>query len=317
MLTAFADALPKKQDAVLGGFVDVLAKLQVGRIEQADLDAARSRLDAALTAPDAAAKRLPGAAENYLTGRPVVELDQLRSELWSLTPAHLHAVATEAAGTALLQVPSGHGAKWAGFTPAPTESTTAVAGRSFPSVAKDGTALVVGPDGVSFTAPDLTVTVRYRECAAKLSWPDGGRRLIGTDGLTVEIEPAQYGIDAQTMFELDAAVHPSATVRLPPRQNRPQVRTSASPAATNPVVGGNGKGKRPTTERTRAQTVVLVVFLLLSIPWSGLALLITAFGATDPQTTTGEWIGMTVFFWLVAALLAWPAIRVLRRTRRR
>ncbi|MYQ45456.1 insulinase family protein, partial [Streptomyces sp. SID4985] len=41
VLTAFADALPAKQDAVLGGFVDVLAGFQAGRIDQAALDAVR------------------------------------------------------------------------------------------------------------------------------------------------------------------------------------------------------------------------------------------------------------------------------------
>ncbi|MFD8129317.1 insulinase family protein, partial [Streptomyces mirabilis] len=40
-VTAFADALPAKQDAVLGGFVDVLAGLQVGRIAQAPPGGAR------------------------------------------------------------------------------------------------------------------------------------------------------------------------------------------------------------------------------------------------------------------------------------
>ena len=161
LVTAFADALPAKQDAVLGGFLDVLAALQVGRIGKADLDAVRTRADGSLTAADAAVRRLPGAAEDLLAGRPLRDLDELRSQLWAVTPGHVHAVALEAAGTALMQVPAGHTADWAGYTAAPTESTYAVTGRRFDSVR------AAGP-------PD-----RRRHLRAAGIWPlaDPGRRL--------------------------------------------------------------------------------------------------------------------------------------------
>jgi hypothetical protein len=42
----------------------------------------------------------------------------------------------------------------------------------------------------------------------------------------------------------------------------------------------------------------------------------TVFGAADPETTTGEWIAISVFFWLVGAALAWPVWRILRNGRR-
>ncbi|MFC8512611.1 hypothetical protein [Streptomyces sp. NPDC057257] len=140
-----------------------------------------------------------------------------------MTPAHLHAVALEAGSTVLLQVPAGHGADWAGYAEAPTRSTYAVTGRRFDAVAKDGSALVVGDDGVSLTVrerdgSDAAVTVPYRACAAMLSRPDGGRRLIGADGLAVAVEPGLHGVDAHTMAALDAAVPPHAPVQLPPRQ---------------------------------------------------------------------------------------------------
>jgi hypothetical protein len=133
----------------------------------------------------------------------------------------------------------------------------------------------------------------------------------------VDVEPGLYGIDPQTMATIDAAVHPSATVWLPPRQNRPRPATdrkAGAPPTTGATTGG--QGKNPPTRRTGGQTAVLIVFGLAAGLWSCLALLLTFFGATDPETTTGEWIAMSLFFWIVAALLAWPAIRILRRTRR-
>ncbi|WP_051801326.1 insulinase family protein [Streptomyces sp. NRRL F-525] len=312
LLTAFADSLPAKQDAVLGGFVDVLAALQAGRVAQADLDAVRAHADTALTAADAAVRRLPGLAEDLLAGRPPRGADELRHELWSVTPGHLHAVALEAAGTALMQVPSGHSADWAGYAEAPVRSTYAVTGRRFEAVAKSGAALVVGDDGVSLTVrgrdgSDLAVTVPYRACAAVLSWPDGGRRLIGTDGLAVDVEPGLYGVDAHTMATLDAAVPPHARVQLPPRQSAPRAEAPAAPAAQD--------GAAP-ARRTGGQTAALVVFFGLGGLFAFLALAVTVFGGGDPETSTGEWIGLAAFMWAVTGLLVWPALRILRRTRK-
>ncbi|MFJ8004172.1 peptidase M16 family protein [Streptomyces fagopyri] len=309
LVTAFADALPAKQDAVLGGFVDVLAGLQAGRIAQGDLDAVRARADASLTASDAAVRRLPGAAEDLLAHRPPRGFDDLRSELWAVTPQHLYGVALEAAGTALLQAPAGHSADWAGYAQAPTGSSYAVTGTTFVSRRAGGPSLIVGSEGVSVTAGGQTATVLHRACAAVLNWPDGGRRFIGHDGLSVEVEPGAYGIDAHTMATIDAAVHPGEVVRLPPRQRQPRPETDAS-AGTGP------SGKAAPARRTGGQTALLVLFGVLAGLWSLLALSYTVFGFSDPETTTGEWAALTVFLWAVGALLAWPAVRVLRGTRR-
>ncbi|MEV5785808.1 insulinase family protein [Streptomyces sp. NPDC052287] len=309
VVTAFADALPAKQDAVLGGFVDVLAALQAGRIAQGDLDAVRARADATLTAHDAAVRRLPGAAEDLLAHRAPRGFDELRSELWAITPQHLYGVALEAAGTALLQAPAGHSADWAGYAQAPTGSSYAVTGTTFAPQRRGGPSLIVGSEGVSVTAGEQTATVLYRACAAVLNWPDGGRRLIGHDGLCVDVEPGLNGIDAHTMATIDAAVHPSAVVRLPPRQRQPLPEAG----------GGEGTGssaKAAPARRTGGQTALLVVFGLLAGLWSLPALAYTVFGFSDPETGIGEWAAVAVFLWGVGALLAWPAVRVLRGTRR-
>ncbi|MFF4824304.1 insulinase family protein [Streptomyces sp. NPDC001312] len=319
-VTAFADALPAKQDAVLGGFVDVLAGLQVGRIGQTDLDAVRTRADSALNAPDAVVRRLPGMAEDLLAGRSSLTLDELRAELRSVTPADLHAVAVEAAGTALMQVPHGHSADWAGYTAAPTSSSHAVTGRRFPSLRSDGSTLVVGEEGVSQTevGPDGTehaVTVPYRACAAMLSWPDGGRRLIGTDGLVVDMEPGLYGVDAHTMAVVAAAVPPAVVVWLPPRERTPASEPVPAPGGGGAIRAGS-PGRATPTRRTGGQTAALVVFGLLGALFGFLALSFTVFGADDPETSTGELISISGFMWGLTALLAWPTVRILRRTRR-
>jgi hypothetical protein len=320
VVTAFADALPEKQDAVLGEFVDVLAGFQAGRIEHTDLEAVRARADAALTAPDAAVQRLPAAAELFLAGRPMHGIDQLRAELWAATPSDLHAIAREAADTTLAQVPRGERLDWAGFAKAPTHSSYAVEGRHFPAVDQDGTALVIGGEGVSLVGEGGPVTVLYRACAARLGWPDGGRRLIGEDGLSISVEPELYGVDPHTLAGIDAAVPPSSVVWLPPRQARPRPASAAVPPGGNGRHGKSRRGARPRATspapRTRGQNAVMVGFGVIAGLWSCLALLMTVFGAADPETTTGEWIAISVFFWLVGAALAWPVWRILRNGRR-
>ncbi|MFD5659789.1 M16 family metallopeptidase [Streptomyces hirsutus] len=318
VVTAFADALPAKQDAVLGGFVDVLAALRAGRIGQGDLDAVRTRADSALTTPDAAVLRLPGAAEDLLAGRPSRTLDELRAELRAVTPEHLHRVAVEAEGTALMQVPSGHRADWAGYTAAPTSSSYAVTGRRFASKSRDGSALTVGAEGISVTVgaqdgTECAATVPYRACAAMLSWPDGGRRLIGTDGLVVDVEPGLYGVDAHTMATVDAAVPPTAVVRLPPRERTP----APEPAPDGSGTTRAGSPERATaTRRTGLQTAALVVSALFGVLFGFLALSVTVFGADEPDTSTGEWVAIAGFMWGLTGLVTWPAVRILRRTRR-
>ncbi|MFG3198875.1 insulinase family protein [Streptomyces sp. NPDC048208] len=321
LVTAFADSLPDKQDAVLGGFVDVLAGLRAGRIGPADLEAVRTRHDSALAAPDAAAKRLPGSAEDLLAGRPVLTPDELRAELRAVTPEQVHTVARQAAQTALMQVPAGHSADWAGYTAAPTDSSYTVTGRGFRSVRDKNVALVVGAEGVSVTtkSPDGTecaVTVPYRACAAVLCWPDGGRRLVGTDALCVDVDPGLYDIDAHTMATIDAAVPPHAVVWLPPRQQQAARPATAAASHEGGTAQGSASGARTFTRRTVMQSIGLVVLGILGVLCGLMALAFTVFEAEDPELTTGEWIAISAFFWGITALLVWPAVRIVRTTRR-
>lgn len=217
MVRAMADALPDKQDAVLGGMIDVLAALRVGRIMSADRDVVVTRQREALSAAHADADRLPGCARDLLTGQPIRDLDELRVELDAVTVDDLRDVAGEVADSALLLVPQGHTADWAGFTAAPTASEEAVEGRVHQGT--DGEAeLTVGADGITVTYGDTHSTVRYAACAALLAWPDGARRLIGEDGITLHLEPNLF-LPTPNLTVADAAVPPERHVVMPARHD--------------------------------------------------------------------------------------------------
>ncbi|MFB7779285.1 hypothetical protein [Streptomyces bauhiniae] len=77
------------------------------------------------------------------------------------------------------------------------------------------------------------MTVLHRSCAAMSSRPDGGRRLIGADGLTVDVEPAVYGVEPSAMAVIDAAVPPDAVVTLPQRRHPPRLDSAPAPGAAS------------------------------------------------------------------------------------
>jgi len=303
-LRAVADALPEKQDAVLGGFVDVLAKLRVGRIEQADIDATIGRTEDFLGTAEVHAARLSSHAFNLLTGEPIRTVDEYRTELKEVGPAELVEVAAETMASALLMVPEGCRADWAGFAPAPTSSDNViVAGTSYREREGDGE-LRVGVDGVSYLGPGGPLTVRYAECAVLLAWPDGARQLIGDDAISLRIEPTMLDLHPAAVQVIDGQVPPDRQVLMPAR---PPERIPQPEAAHH-----QRSAERP---RRRFWEVALMTL-------SGLAaLLLGAFTGLlhygmelDNETDSVLW-GVVVAGWVLTVILALPVVLLWRRRR--
>jgi hypothetical protein len=305
VITALADALPEKQDAVLGGFIDILAKLRVGRIEQADVDAVVTKNADSLNNTEVHAARLPSQAFALLTGAPQVSTEELAAELKAVTAADVHEVALEALGSALLMVPDGRSADWAGFAEAPTRSERAVAGTAYPSLEGRPVRLLVGPEGVSLADQEHAVTVRYDQCAAVLGWPDGRRMLIGHDAVSVAVEPTMYDGAALALPYIDAATPPALRVVMPARDPesipRPDPRKHQAPSRQQPG-------------RAWAITGISVLGVILGIV-GGFTALLTFALIIDPQPGEGD-------LWVVVAagavgsgFLAYAMIRNIQRYR--
>ncbi|MFJ3233313.1 M16 family metallopeptidase [Streptomyces sp. NPDC086787] len=247
-LTAYADALPQKQDAVVGAFVDTLARMRAGRIEQAELDSARGRMLKRYDTPDLGAALLPSYALGLLLGHRILSPEQHRKELAAVTLTDLRETAREAWDNGLLQVPT-RGADWAGFAPAPQYSSHEVTGTRHASLESDDSALVIGAEGVSRLLPGGPVTVRYDTCVAMTTRPDGARELTGPDGFHVAVEPTLYrDVTPDRIAVLDAAVPAAAVVPLParapdriprPREREvpaPRIQEAATPPAQPPTL---------------------------------------------------------------------------------
>ncbi|MET7651226.1 insulinase family protein [Streptomyces sp. NPDC005486] len=305
-LTAYADSLPQKQDAVVGGFVDTLARLRAGHIEQSELDSVRGKLLKVYDTPDLGAATLPSYALSLLLGHRILSPEQHKAELNAVTTDDLREVAREAWAGALLQVP-GRGLDWAGLTLAPQYSPTALTGTRHQSLEDEEVTLVIGAEGVSLLTPRGPVTVRYDAVAAMTTHPDGARTLTGHDGFSVIVEPTLYrGVTPDRIAALDAGVPPQAVVPMPAREPdripQPQVRTSGSRSS------GNGRS-------TWAWTTALWLVGLLAAVWGLLCAVITA---DEASAAAPEWDAVTGV-WILELPLAFATWKVYaaRRQRRR
>jgi predicted Zn-dependent peptidase len=223
-ITAAVDALPAKQSAALGGFIDALAALRHGHVDESDIAAYQTKMREGVRHPDAEASTLPGAAVDLLVGERVRDLQERMDDIAAVTADQVHAVAREAAATTLLRVPMGHDAQWAGFTQAPIVSTEKVTGMSYAGRSPNSPTLVVGVDGVTSVCGDNVVTVKYAEVAAMMTWPDGARQLMGDDGFVLSVEPTLTAIDPGALARIDGAVPDRLKVPMPARdpKNIPQ-----------------------------------------------------------------------------------------------
>ncbi|GAA1844285.1 hypothetical protein GCM10009687_07320 [Asanoa iriomotensis] len=309
-VTAFADALPDKQDAVLGGFLDVLAKLRVGRVDPVDVASVRTQAEEALRHDDRDAARLPGAAMNLLTGYPNQPAEELLAEVRAVTVDDVQAVATEATGTGLLLVPAGLNAEWAGYVPAPTFSTTAVDGLRYGSKQGSDLTLVVGHEGVSLVDGTHAVTVRYAECAVAMAWPDGARQLIGLDSISVRIEPTLYPIGPDVIARVDAGVPPGRLVWQPPRE--PSAIPQPKPAPSSTTTPKRG----PVATAGFITLIVLASIMGVLSCLCGIAIF-SADPANPDDDVLRDPVTYTMFGIVLAAMIAFVvgAIRLGRRRR--
>ncbi|MEW1718622.1 insulinase family protein [Streptomyces sp. NPDC093109] len=308
-ITAVADALAQKQDAVVGGFVDVFARLRLGRIEQSELDAVRATFQKRYDTPDSEAARLPAYALNLLIGYPNRSVEEHRAELAAVTVEDLHEVARELYSTALLQVP-GREAAWAGFAEAPHHSTGPALpnGTRHPAHEDPDTVLTVAPEGISLTVPDGTVTVRYDACAAMVAFPDGARHLTGLDGFRTTVEPTLYaGLTPDRIAAIDAAVPRARVVPMPPRDEERIPRPD--PSLVNAAVAASAPEP---AFRKWCRRILMVTFGF----FAAIMTLVALVGTADELDAESPEFGSIVVFW-VFPLIPLAAIHVLRKAKKK
>jgi predicted Zn-dependent peptidase len=297
-ITAMADALPEKQHAVVGGLLDVLTALRVGRVDADELEAVRDKATTSLDRPEAARIMVFADALDVLYGRPRCSLTDFRAELAAVTVEDLREVAGQAMSTLLCQVPRGNRVDWAGLAEAPMWSEQATTGGEFPSLQKNDFSLVIGHDGVSMVSPHGVLTVLYRECVLMQCWPDGARRLVGADAVSVSIEPTLYDVPAENIAGIDQLVPDELKVWQPARaaDRIPQRPTPPPPAAPAPKPSLLAP-LSPTARGRLAMICGLMVVFLVG------ATAMSVYLAGDPDRISPNLVWDTTVFWVAGAAL--------------
>lgn len=305
LITAFADALPEKQGAVLGGFVDVLAAFRLGLVDEADVTAVVNQRVDELERAEENGTRLPGQAFNLLAGRPVQPVGDLIAELRAVTRDDVAAVAARSFADGLLMTPGRTGADWAGYAPAPRDSETVVEGTRYPSLEEPDLSFVAGERGVSLIGDGSAATVFYDQCAVLLVWPDGARRFVGHDGMQVHFEPTLFASGHAVVPALDARVPRELWAGMPTRD--PQRIPAPRPPESTVAAGPSGGRTWP--------IVVLVVLLPVLLFFGGLGAVFGVLAVDDDADVAIE-VTIAVVFLALALLAGWGvgwAIRTLRR----
>ena len=219
-LTADVAALLALTDVVEGraaevsqrvvGILDELATVG-GAPRPEEIDAHVTSVRQSAASPGAAGGMVMSTAWDLLHGGTPLTMDEVLDKLTRLTPEDVRAVAGELGETVLLQVPNG--VPLPPWPAAPTSPAAPVRGRRF--AAHDAAArLVIGDAGLTLMTESSTQTVRRVQVAALAQWEDGGRVLIGNDGVHVPLEPTVWRRGRRAVGLLDALVPASLTVPL-------------------------------------------------------------------------------------------------------
>ncbi|HTU73564.1 MAG TPA: insulinase family protein [Trebonia sp.] len=235
-----ADALPEQVPMAAHVLLSTFETLATAGPREAELAAYRRRVADGLASPAGPAGLLQRHARAVLNGKPprsAADSIRLAAEV---SPQDV-AKATQALRESMLvaapyDVPAVQGR----MGRVPSFSATAIGGgKAHKPATGDWPTLTVSDEGVMLTrAADEHVTVRYATAAALLRWNDGKQSLIGGDGFSVTLDPAQWKNGAAVVSAIAARLPGALAVPI----DRPGPATAAPRPAEPPAAG-------PATER--------------------------------------------------------------------
>ena len=214
---AVVDGLPEVHSLLVSAFIREIERLADKDVSEDELRSAIDSLRPNADTSRGAIQWVTSAARNSIMGRPARSVATWEEDLKAVSVAQVREAGREALASSLFVLPQ-RSVPHRRFTWLSGRSDTAVAGRKIRSADSplDRARLVVGADGVSLVRGQVITTVRAAECAALLKWSDGGRQLIGRDGVTIRIEPALWRLKKQA-GQLDAMVPADRLVTMPYR----------------------------------------------------------------------------------------------------
>jgi len=271
-----ADALPEQVPMAAHMLLSTFETLGVTGAQETELAGYSRRVEDGYAAPGGPVGLVQRQARAVLDGKPVRSAADSIRQAAEVSAQDVAKAAQGLRESMLIAAPYDVPAVQGRMGRVPSFSATTIAkGKVYKPSAGDLPSLTVSDEGVMITrAPGEHVSVRYADAAALLRWNDGKQSLIGGDGFTVTLDPAEWK---------DAAVVPAVTARVPdglvvpldrpgPATPRPHAAaaspsaaspSAASPAATKP----RGRLAGIVTSRTFL-TACIVVLVVGGVIWA-------------------------------------------------
>lgn len=279
-LMVMSDAVEGHDDAVAARVLGVLGELADASTGARAEEVEAHRTEALRGLAAGSASRPPAAAWELVHGKQPLSDDELRDGLAKLTPDAITTAAARAGEHALAQVPV-RAEVPDGWDAAPMSPAEPVSGRLHAHRDTDAS-MTVGPMGVTLRESGSALTVLHSATAALGVWDDGGRVMIGEDGIRLAIEPTMWRDGGAAVAVLDSAVAPEVVI---PFGSRPPESVPKPPP-------WHVRMRRRLSTHGPAIAAGLI----------GIVGMIVIFGASDNAELQATTVGMT-FVGLVVALV--------------
>jgi zinc protease len=225
-LSATSDLADARPEQTVSRFLAVLHDVATRGPDDSELELQRSEMIEGFQGHGWQIASADFATCNELLGAHQTSWSAVREEYRSVSVEQIRTLAAELLAGALYQVPPGLDVDLDGVHPLPKSSAWAAEGRRF-----GGEAFLPGPPEVfEFDARGLTVwvaeqpySVEWNRAAAVLTWTDGGRKVIGEDGTTINLHPTLVRNGRALVDEIDR--------RVPSNRRVPQGRRMCVPGA--------------------------------------------------------------------------------------
>jgi hypothetical protein len=215
-LLATTDLVAGRQSEGVIPMLTMLEKLSLPAdsahaVQPAEIEAWVARQRRSALDPQHGRGMLDAAAWDILHGDPVEDADQWLHDIAQVTGEQVAAVAHEACGTLLAQIPHGleprqetwRPDKW---QPAPFSLEPRYAGREYRSLHRDErtpSSILLGAEGVTVLAGGDHLSIGLDSTVAVLRWSDGGRVLVGADGNQLRLEPTLWRNGTDLVAQVD------------------------------------------------------------------------------------------------------------------
>lgn len=228
-LFVLVDGLPEMQDRLERAALDVLDSLVREGPNPEEVREWHQRLVHGQGDPEFVVALMGELAGDVLYGLPA-DVAALDAETAAVDADQVGDVLREGLTTLLVQGPRDSTALTERFNPLPGWSAAPIEGRRFKCVdPNEWVSLVAGNDSVGFVLDaERQASVPWNQVAAVLHYDDGGRDVIGVEGLTLEIDPTAWRDYPAALELIDAHTKPHLVVPMgeaPPRPPVPQQRT--------------------------------------------------------------------------------------------